>query len=114
MLFCVGDARDGAGYGVDAVGALEGKHPARAFGWEGAYFVELFELVGGEFEVDGWDVGFGLVETFGSDDDRGYEGFCEDVGQRDAGGAAVVRFGDGGHCVEDAPGGLLVDKREVE
>ena len=56
VLFCVGCARDGAGHGFDAVGALEGKHPAGVFGREGADFVELLEFVCGEFEVDGGDV----------------------------------------------------------
>ena len=113
-LLCVGHARDGAGYGFDAVGALEGKHPAGVFGWEGADFVELLEFVGGEFEVDGGDVVFELVEAFGSDDDGGDDGFGEQPGEGDAGGAAVVGFGDGSHDVEDAPGALFVDDGEVE
>jgi hypothetical protein len=114
LLLCIGDARDGAGYGFDAVGALEGEHPAGVFGWEGADFVELLEFVGRELEVDGGDVVFELVETFGSDDDGGDEGLCEDIGEGNARGAAVVGFGDGGHDVEDAPGALLVDDGEVE
>jgi hypothetical protein len=56
---------------------LEGKHPAGVLGWEGAYLVELFEFVCGEFEVDGGDIVFELVETFGSDDDGGDDGFGE-------------------------------------
>src|SRR5271168_3231179 len=94
----------GAGYGFEAVDALEGKHPAGVFGWQGADLVELLEFVGGELEVDRGEVVFELVEAFGSDDDGGDDGLCQQPRERDAGGAAVVGFGDGGHDVEDAPG----------
>jgi hypothetical protein len=42
-LFRLRHARRGAGYGFEAVGALEGEHPAGIFGWESADFVELLD-----------------------------------------------------------------------
>ena len=104
----------GAGDVGEAVGALEGEHPAGVFGWQGADFVELLEFVGGEFEVDGGEVVVELVEALGADDDRGDEGLGEDVGEGDGGGRDVVGFGDGDEDVQDAPGAVLVDDGEVE
>jgi hypothetical protein len=54
---------------------LEGQHPAGVLGREGAYFVEPLEFFRSELEVDGCDVVFELVETFGSDDDGGDDRF---------------------------------------
>src|SRR5882757_4667269 len=89
-LLRIGHTRDGAGDWFDAIGALEGEHPAGVLRWEGADFVELFKFVWCELEVDGGDVVFELVEAFGSDDDGGDDGFGQEPGERDAGGAAVV------------------------
>ncbi len=55
-------------------------------GGQGAYFVELLEFVGGEFEVYGGEVVVELVEALGSDDDGGDEGLGEDVGEGYGGG----------------------------
>src|SRR5258708_10884020 len=88
---------------LEAVGALEGEHPAGVLGRQGAYLVELLDLVSGEVEVHGSDVVLGLVEALGSDDDGGDDGLREQPCERDAGGAAVVGLRDGSQGVEDLP-----------
>ena len=60
-----------------AVGALERQHPAGIFRRQGADFVELFDLLGGEFDVYGGDVVLELFDAFGADDDAGHNGFCQ-------------------------------------
>src|SRR5271154_1594390 len=52
----------------EAVGVLEGDHPAGVLGREGADLIELLELIGGELEVAGGDVLVQLVEALGTDD----------------------------------------------
>src|SRR5271154_4637553 len=80
-----------------AVGALEWQHPAGIFWRQSTDFVELLDLLRGEIDVHGGDVVLELLDAFGADDDAGYYGFGEQPRQRDAGGAAVVGFGDGSH-----------------
>ncbi len=58
LLLCVGRARKSAGDGFDAVGALEGQHPAGVLGREGADFIELFQFVFCELDLDGGEVVF--------------------------------------------------------
>jgi hypothetical protein len=62
-----------------AVGALEGQHPARIFRWQGADFVELFELVWCELDVYGGDVVLELLDSLGTDDHAGYDWFGEQL-----------------------------------
>ena len=67
----------GAGDVFEAVGALEGEHPAGVFGRESAYFVQLSDLDCGELEIDCGEVVLKLVQALGSDDHGCDDGFCQ-------------------------------------
>ena len=100
--------------GRQALSALEWKHPARILGRQSAHFVELFDFVGTELQVDGGEIVLELVQALGSDDDRGDHRLGQQPRQGNARRATVVRLGDRSDGIENLPGALFIDEREVE
>jgi hypothetical protein len=99
--------------GSHAIGTLERQHPPWIFRGKSADLTQLPELVLCECEFDRREIVLKLLETFRTNDDRGYHRLCQEPRERETRRTASVCFRDRSHDVEDFLGPLFIHERKV-
>ncbi len=72
---------------------LERNHPTGVLGRQGADFIQLLDLLWGEFNIDGRQILIQLLDALSTDNDRGDERLRQYPAQRNRGHTCIVRLG---------------------
>src|SRR5882757_2368416 len=98
---------------LQTVGSLERQRPPWILRGKSADLIQLPKLVLRECEFDRREIVLKLVEALRTNDDRGYNGLCQEPCKRETCRTTSMCFRDRSQHVEDIPGPLFVHGGKV-